>query len=156
MAAILVYLPNCERIVPCLSRAWSSEDAWRQLTVAAWGGKAVAHHWQRAEDLVGILDTAERTSWRLYFLWRRSVQLLHRGQRTFDPRRVVNHATVSTAMRERLVDWMIEVVDSLGGSERIIHMAVDLVDRALAASTALPQTQLQLVGSAALLIAFKV
>ncbi|KAF4682182.1 hypothetical protein FOZ60_010981 [Perkinsus olseni] len=64
---------------------------------------------------------------------------------------------LTAAMRATLIDWMIEVHDTMDNTSRqeSLFLAVDIVDRYLAAVPGTRSRDLQLVGCAALLIAMK-
>lgn len=56
-------------------------------------------------------------------------------------------------MRVILVDWMVEVVQEYQLSSETLYLAVNYLDRFLSCSTFVKQNKLQLIGTAALLIA---
>ncbi|KAL7751648.1 B-type cyclin [Sorochytrium milnesiophthora] len=67
---------------------------------------------------------------------------------------MAQQAELNWAMRERLVDWLIQVADYATLSLPCLYMAVSLTDRVLA-STPVAKVKLQLIGCVALYIAAK-
>lgn len=159
IATIFAFLPGCEALLPLLSRGWCSDASWRLVSVAAWGRRVLLDKQRRDADLMGVVALGSdpaALSWRRYFCQRRARSALAVVQRRFDPVRVLRHVHITPDMRERLVDWMIEVCDSMASSERVVHMAVELVDMHVSASPAMAPQELQLAGAAALLVALEV
>lgn len=56
-------------------------------------------------------------------------------------------------MRVILVDWLVEVVQEYKLGSETLHLAVNYLDRFLSYTTFIKRNKLQLVGTAALLIA---
>jgi cyclin-A len=62
---------------------------------------------------------------------------------------------IDSSMRAMVVSWLVEVVAEFRLSQDSLHLAVCLLDRFLSITLAVPRSQLQLVGTAALLVAAK-
>ncbi|KAM9846410.1 cyclin-A1 [Aulostomus maculatus] len=65
------------------------------------------------------------------------------------------HPEITSDMRVVLVDWMVEVVREFMLRSETLHLAVNYLDRFLSCTTHVKRSKLQLVGTAALLIAAK-
>ncbi|KAM9729004.1 cyclin-A1 [Menidia menidia] len=65
------------------------------------------------------------------------------------------HPEITNGMRVILVDWLVEVVEEYKLSSETLHLAVNYLDRFLSCTACVKQGKLQLVGTAALLIAAK-
>ncbi|XP_028277970.1 cyclin-A1 [Parambassis ranga] len=65
------------------------------------------------------------------------------------------HPELSSGMRVILVDWLVEVVQEYRLLSETLHLAVNYVDRFLSCTAYLKRKKLQLVGTAALMIAAK-
>nr|XP_046267522.1 cyclin-A1 isoform X3 [Scatophagus argus] len=65
------------------------------------------------------------------------------------------HPEITNGMRVILVDWMVEVVQEYRLRSQTLHLAVNYLDRFLSCTTYVKRGKLQLVGTAALLIAAK-
>ncbi|XP_037543901.1 cyclin-A1 [Nematolebias whitei] len=65
------------------------------------------------------------------------------------------HPEITSGMRVILVDWLVEVVQEYKLSSETLHLAVNYLDRFLSCTAFVKQGKLQLVGTAALLIAAK-
>lgn len=158
LTAVFSFLPGCESVLPLLCRRWQSDAAWKELCVATWGRSAMQDKRDRDVELCGLVDPEQNGvgTWRRYFCQRKAGLLLAKYQRHFEPRCVTDHSQINGSMRERLVDWMIEVCDSLRCSERVLHTAVQLVDMRIAGDDSMPPEWLQLTGTAALQVALEV
>lgn len=162
LATIFAYVPGCESVVPLLSRRWGSDrdDAWKLVALATWGTQYTARDKQaRDEDMAGVVSMASDPragTWHRYYCQRRARDTLAADHAATFGASLLCHPAVTPAKREQLVDWMIEVCDRLGCSERPMHMAVDLVDMRIATHPDLQLTELQATGSAALLVALEV
>ncbi|XP_071478562.1 G1/S-specific cyclin-E-like [Diadema antillarum] len=79
-------------------------------------------------------------------------------QETLYPRQVgclKGHPSLGERMRSILLDWLIEVCEVYRLHRETFYLAVDFVDRYLAANKNIPKTKLQLIGITALFIAAK-
>ncbi|XP_040907006.1 cyclin-A1 isoform X2 [Toxotes jaculatrix] len=65
------------------------------------------------------------------------------------------HPEITSGMRVILVDWLVEVVQEYKLRSETLHLAVNYLDRFLSRTAYVKQGKLQLVGTAALLIASK-
>uniref|UniRef100_A0A8C3G520 G2/mitotic-specific cyclin-B2 n=1 Tax=Cyclopterus lumpus TaxID=8103 RepID=A0A8C3G520_CYCLU len=65
------------------------------------------------------------------------------------------HPEITNGMRVILVDWMVEVVQEYKLRSETLHLAVNYLDRFLSCTEYVKRAKLQLVGTAALLIAAK-
>ncbi|XP_058483808.1 cyclin-A1 isoform X1 [Solea solea] len=65
------------------------------------------------------------------------------------------HPEITSGMRVVLVDWMAEVAHEYHLSSETLHLAVSALDRFLSCTSHVKRSKLQLVGTAALLIASK-
>lgn len=63
------------------------------------------------------------------------------------------HTEITDRMRVILVDWLVEVVDEYKLRSETLHLAVNYLDRFLSCTANVRRGKLQLVGTAALLIA---
>ena len=63
------------------------------------------------------------------------------------------HPEIASGMRVILVDWLVEVVQEYKLRSETLHLAVNYLDRFLSCTTNVKRGKLQLVGTAALLIA---
>ncbi|XP_054611938.1 cyclin-A1 isoform X2 [Dunckerocampus dactyliophorus] len=68
---------------------------------------------------------------------------------------MVQHPELSASMRVILVDWMAEVSQVYKFDSETLHLAVNYVDRFLSRTAYLGRSRLQLLGTAALLVAMK-
>uniref|UniRef100_A0A3Q3WNP3 G2/mitotic-specific cyclin-B2 n=1 Tax=Mola mola TaxID=94237 RepID=A0A3Q3WNP3_MOLML len=66
-----------------------------------------------------------------------------------------NHPEVTAGMRVVVVDWLAEVVQEYKLQSETLHLAVNYLDRFLSRTAHVKRVKLQLVGTAALLIAAK-
>ncbi|KAM9332567.1 cyclin-A1 [Pholidichthys leucotaenia] len=66
-----------------------------------------------------------------------------------------NHPEITQDMRVILVDWLVEVVQEYHLHSETLHLAINYLDRFLSCTTHVKRNKLQLVGTAALLIAAK-
>lgn len=64
-----------------------------------------------------------------------------------------NHPEITSAMRVVLLDWLVEVVQEYELNSETLHLAVNYLDRFLSCTVHMKRSKLQLVGTAALLIA---
>ncbi|KAK5887621.1 hypothetical protein CesoFtcFv8_016212 [Champsocephalus esox] len=65
------------------------------------------------------------------------------------------HPEITNGMRVILVDWLVEVVQEYRLRSETLHLAVNYLDRFLSATALVKRGKLQLVGTAALMIAAK-
>ncbi|XP_042355284.1 cyclin-A1 [Plectropomus leopardus] len=65
------------------------------------------------------------------------------------------HKDISNGMRVILVDWMVEVIEEYKLRSETLHLAVNYLDRFLSLTANVKRSRLQLVGTAALMIAAK-
>ncbi|KAM4726257.1 cyclin-A1 [Anableps anableps] len=65
------------------------------------------------------------------------------------------HPEITNGMRVILVDWLVEVVQEYKLGSETLHLAVNYLDRFLSCTTFIKRNKLQLVGTAALLVASK-
>lgn len=63
------------------------------------------------------------------------------------------HPEITNGMRVILVDWLVEVVQEYRLSSETLHLAVSYLDSFLSCTAYVKRGKLQLVGTAALLIA---
>lgn len=63
------------------------------------------------------------------------------------------HSEITNDMRAILVDWLAEVVQEYKLCSETLHLAVNYLDRFLSCTAFLKRGKLQLVGTAALMIA---
>lgn len=63
------------------------------------------------------------------------------------------HPEISSGMRVVLVDWLVEVVQEYDLLSETLHLAVNYFDRFLSCTAYLKRKKMQLVGTAALMIA---
>ncbi|XP_013858755.1 cyclin-A1 [Austrofundulus limnaeus] len=84
-------------------------------------------------------------------------QNLRKSEKRFraKPDYLQRHPAISSSMRVILVDWMVQVVEGYELSSETLHLAVNYLDRFLSCATFVKEAKLQLVGTAALLIAAK-
>ncbi|XP_026185145.1 cyclin-A1 [Mastacembelus armatus] len=84
-------------------------------------------------------------------------QHLRESEKTFSPRPgyLEKHPEITGGMRVILVDWLVEVVEEYKLRSETLHLAVNYLDRFLSCTAYLKRDKLQLVGTAALLIAAK-
>lgn len=73
-----------------------------------------------------------------------------------NPAVLLRHPSLEARMRAILFDWMSEVSEVYKLHRETFYLAVDFVDRYLAAQTGIPKAQLQLVGITCLFIASKI
>lgn len=64
-----------------------------------------------------------------------------------------NHPELTSYMRVILIDWMVEVVREYKLQSETLHLAVNYVDRFLSRTANVKRDMLQLIGTAALMIA---
>ena len=156
---IVTYLPNCVKILSVLCRRWGIDPTgtvWRFISVQTWGRPVVLVKQQLEQDLIGIVPKPIRQSWRHFFIHARSQELLAASQCGVEPDSILHHPSVPSIYRENLVDWIIEVCDELGCEERVLHLAVELVNMTIASNKLLQPRELQLVGAAALHVSLNV
>ncbi|KAM6983926.1 cyclin-A1 [Tautogolabrus adspersus] len=65
------------------------------------------------------------------------------------------HPEITISMRVILVDWLVEVVEEYQLRSETLHLAVNYLDRFLSCTACVKRGKLQLVGTAALMIAAK-
>uniref|UniRef100_A0A665VQ42 G2/mitotic-specific cyclin-B2 n=1 Tax=Echeneis naucrates TaxID=173247 RepID=A0A665VQ42_ECHNA len=65
------------------------------------------------------------------------------------------HPEITSGMRAILVDWLVEVASEYKLRSETLHLAVNYLDRFLSCTTYVKRNKLQLVGTAALLVASK-
>ncbi|XP_063751372.1 cyclin-A1 [Eleginops maclovinus] len=65
------------------------------------------------------------------------------------------HPEITNGMRVILVDWLVEVVQEYRLRSETLHLAVNYLDRFLSYTASVKRSKLQLVGTAALMIAAK-
>uniref|UniRef100_A0A3Q2ZU04 G2/mitotic-specific cyclin-B2 n=1 Tax=Kryptolebias marmoratus TaxID=37003 RepID=A0A3Q2ZU04_KRYMA len=84
-------------------------------------------------------------------------QILRKSEVSFraKPDCLERHPEITNGMRVILVDWLVEVVQEYKLSSETLHLAVNYLDRFLSCTAFIKQGKLQLVGTAALLIAAK-
>ncbi|XP_030602628.1 cyclin-A1 [Archocentrus centrarchus] len=84
-------------------------------------------------------------------------QHLRENEMKFRPRPdyLQRHPEVTNGMRVILVDWLVEVVQEFRLHTETLHLAVNYLDRFLSCTAYVTRSKLQLVGTAALLIAAK-
>lgn len=70
-----------------------------------------------------------------------------------NPGYLEKHPEITSGMRVILVDWLVEVVQEYKLQSETLHLAVNYVDRFLSCTANVKRNKLQLVGTAALLIA---
>ena len=63
------------------------------------------------------------------------------------------HPEITNGMRVILVDWLVEVVQDYRFRSETLHLAVNYLDSFLSRTASVKRGKLQLVGTAALLIA---
>lgn len=63
------------------------------------------------------------------------------------------HPEITNGMRVILVDWLVEVVQEYKLRSETLHLAVNYLDRFLSCTAGVKRGKLQLVGTAALMIA---
>uniref|UniRef100_UPI0037E9317C cyclin-A1 n=1 Tax=Semicossyphus pulcher TaxID=241346 RepID=UPI0037E9317C len=82
---------------------------------------------------------------------------LRESEMSFRPRPgyLDKHPEITNGMRVILVDWLVEVVQEYRLRSETLHLAVNYVDRFLSCMTYVKRGKLQLVGTAALMIAAK-
>ncbi|XP_061596745.1 cyclin-A1-like [Cololabis saira] len=68
---------------------------------------------------------------------------------------IERHPEITTGMRPILVDWLVEVAQDYQLTSETLHLAVNYMDRFLSCTTDVRRGKLQLVGTAALMIAAK-
>uniref|UniRef100_A0A8C6LDU2 G2/mitotic-specific cyclin-B2 n=1 Tax=Nothobranchius furzeri TaxID=105023 RepID=A0A8C6LDU2_NOTFU len=71
------------------------------------------------------------------------------------PNYLERHPEISSGMRVILVDWLAEVVQEYKLCSETLHLAINYLDRFLSHTAFIKRSKLQLVGTAALLIAAK-
>lgn len=69
------------------------------------------------------------------------------------PSYLENQPELTSYMRVILIDWMVEVVREYKLQSETLHLAVNYVDRFLSRTANVKRDMLQLVGTAALMIA---
>jgi hypothetical protein len=77
---ILCFVPDCERIIACLSKDWSCDDTFKEMTCAWVGLRASTLLRNRMTDLVGLAPLSRRTSWKCLFLSLRRKANYHSAQ----------------------------------------------------------------------------
>ncbi|XP_073335936.1 cyclin-A1 [Pagrus major] len=84
-------------------------------------------------------------------------QHLRESEMRFRPRPgfLENHPGITNGMLVILVDWLVEVVQEYKLRSETLHLAVNYLDRFLSCTACVKRGKLQLVGTAALLIAAK-
>lgn len=102
----------------------------------------------RAADKMEIERGQEYRDEIYEYLLKRELKLLP------DPHYMLKQPDVSSSMRSDLVDWLVHVVEKFNLPAESLFLAVSYVDRYLS-SIAVPHNRLQLVGSAALMLAAK-
>uniref|UniRef100_M4A286 G2/mitotic-specific cyclin-B2 n=1 Tax=Xiphophorus maculatus TaxID=8083 RepID=M4A286_XIPMA len=82
---------------------------------------------------------------------------LRESEKQFRPKPsyLERHPEITNGMRVILVDWLVEVVQEYKLGSETLHLAVNYLDRFLSYTTFIKRNKLQLVGTAALLIAAK-
>lgn len=70
-----------------------------------------------------------------------------------NPGYIERHPEITNEMRVILVDWLMEVIQEYKLRSETLHLAVNYLDRFLSCTAYVKRGKLQLVGTAALLIA---